>query len=139
MNKQRIVGSHASHVTTSGVRRLTTSQNEPEAQVNNGVSDEQIPKPVNSFENGNATDEGDSTAEEVTPSVDSSTTDNFPNSIDPIDFIENNPRLSCLSHHPHTSHIMGSGRGGGSHRYENWSMFVREKELEELARKSEVF
>ena len=84
---------------------------------------------------GEETDEDESTAGEdgISFTVDSSTTDNLLDPIEPIDFIETNPRLS----QPHTSHHGVGGKRDG-YRYENWSMLVNEKELEELSKKSEL-
>lgn len=122
---KRISTSHANHVTSVDI------QSTPIIDTPNN---EQLK--TSDFELLTVTDEeSDSTAEERV--TQSSTADNFPDSIDPIDFIENNPRLT----HPHTTHYfhnstMGGGRNTG-HHYENWSMFVNSKDLEELARKSE--
>ncbi len=120
---KRTAVSHANHVTSIDLQSTTNP-------IETNTSTDNDPLKI---ERLNVTDEeGESTAEERV--TQSSTADNFPGSIDPIDFIENNPRLT----HPHTTHYptMGGGRGGG-HHYENWSMFVNSRELEELAKKSE--
>lgn len=135
---------HDSSVEQARIRRLSSSSKRVTWQINqvstDTVDDEnEVYDATNGDEsnikspqiNGSVSDEGESTAEEgVMQNVDSSTTDNFPDSIDPIDFIESSPRLS----HPH-SMVMGGGKGG--HQYENWNMFLSERDFEELTRKSE--
>lgn len=76
-----------------------------------------------------------STAEEgidSVPNYESTTTDNVIESVEPVDYIESNPRLSTVRHHTHHANgALISGRGNSqlpsppSHRYENWSMVIQ--------------
>lgn len=65
----------------------------------------------------------DSTAEEgleSLPNYESTTTDNIPEHVEPVDFIETNPRL----HPPHdiSYHANGALISNHGNRYENWSV-----------------
>ena len=71
-----------------------------------------------------------STAEEgrdSVPNYESTTTDNIMESLEPIDYIESNPRLSSEIRY-HANGPMVGNRGNGAapsppdHRYENWSV-----------------
>ena len=102
--------------------------------------------------------EGESTPEEEgggdTVPYESTTTDTIPEAMDPIDFIENSPPKypppACLAMHNGrftggaSMTVGASGRGGGGgggfcavagHKYENWSIDVHMKEIEDGGRK----
>lgn len=142
-NDDNHVTQTANHVTSNG-RNLNNigvygvhARTQYTSHVTNHVTTKEVdPLTSEVVDIGEETDEDESTAGEdnVSVTVDSSTTDNLLDPIEPIDFIEANPRLS----HPHTSHhphSIGGKRDGN--RYENWSMLVNDKELEELSKKSE--
>lgn len=138
-NKRAFAISHPSHVTPGLTRAQSQIETHFHDKTGGILKDRDHMSNSESCDNHgtneNATDEGESTAEEITCSVDSSaTTDNFPESIDPIDFIDNNPRPTH-SLHPHG--VLNNG-GSDRHKYENWSTHVSERDLEELARKNSV-
>jgi len=114
----------------SVIRRVASQLETVQSQANNHLSNtpnhvSNAPSHVTSLTNENESDEGESTAEEIAQSVESSNT-NTDNILDPIDFIENNPRLADPGNMEHSV---------GKTQYENWGMFT-ERELEELTRKS---